>query len=234
MLDFDRYKVVTFDCFGTLIDWETGILGALHRVLANHDVTADDVQLLQLYAKLEKKYESGEYHRYDIVQRLVMTEMSLRLGFDAAFYELDCLSRSIKDWEPFADTVAALKALKSRYQLAIVSNIDDLLFINPARKLEIDFDFVLTAQQARAYKPSQEFLGRAFDRVARSREEILHVAESLYHDIAPARQMGVTTVWVNRRQGRPGATELIEVEPDLEVPDLASLVQLIGLDAPAS
>ena len=158
-----------------------------------------------------------------------MTELSLRLGFDAAYYELDCLSKSIKDWLPFDDTVEALKALKTKYKLAIVSNIDDMLFVDTARHLVVEFDFVLTAQQARAYKPSPDFLEMAFDRVADSRDEILHVAESLYHDIAPAKEMGVTTVWVNRRQGRSGATKRIDVTPDHEVPDLATLARATGV-----
>lgn len=229
MLDFERYKVLTFDCYGTLIDWESGILGALRPVLANHGVEVDDAQLLQDYAELEAKYESGDYHRYDVVQRLIMTELSLRLGFDAAFFELDCLSKSIKDWKPFPDTVAALKALKTKYKLAIISNIDDMLFVATAKQLEVEFDFVLTAQQARAYKPSLDFLRTAFDRVAATHDQVLHCAESLYHDVKPARELGVATVWVNRRQGRPGATKLIDVTADLEVPDMAALVRAVGI-----
>ena len=230
MLDFNRYKVLTFDCYGTLIDWESGILGALRPVLANHGIEASDTELLELYAELEAKYEGGEYHRYDVVQRLVMTEMSLRLGFDAAFFELDCLSKSIKDWLPFADTVESLKKLQTKYKLAIVSNIDDMLFVDTAKHLQVEFDYVCTAQQFRAYKPSLEYLIPAFDRVSGSRDQILHVAESLFHDVKPARELGVSTVWVNRRQGRPGATKLIDVSPDLEVPDLASLVTAAGIE----
>jgi 2-haloacid dehalogenase len=158
-----------------------------------------------------------------------MTEMSLRFTFDATPGELDCLSESLPDWKPFPDTIDALKKLKSLYRLAIISNIDDDLFEATARRLEVPFDWVITAQQARAYKPAHEVFEYALKKIGLPREQILHVAQSVYHDIVPARALGIHTVWVNRRAGQSGsgATMSAEGSPDLDVVDLRSLVEMI-------
>jgi 2-haloacid dehalogenase len=231
VLDFERFTVLTFDCYGTLIDWETGILQAVRPVLAKHGVEADDPTILETYASLEAKHEEDEYVRYEVVLRMVMAEMSLRLGFDASTEDVLSLPRSLAHWKPFPDTVDALRKLKTRYKLAVVSNVDDALFAATARALEVPFDGVITAQQARAYKPDRRIFELAFARLGVPRERILHVAQSVYHDIVPARALGVACVWVNRRKGKDGsgATRPAESTPDLEVPDLRSLVEAIGL-----
>lgn len=169
--------------------------------------------------------------RYEIVLRLVMTELSLRFGFDADRAELDCLSASIPSWRPFPDTVDALRRLETRYRLAVVSNVDDNLFEATAKRLGVSFDAVATAQQARAYKPSPRAFEHAIRKVGAPPERILHVAQSIYHDIVPARALGLATVWVNRRKGREGhgATAPAAGTPDLEVPDLRSLADAMGL-----
>ena len=231
MLDFERYKVLTFDCYGTLIDWETGIVEALRPVLDHHGVAASDDRILETYAEAEAKLEGGDYVRYELVLRFVTAEMSYHLRFDADDDELDCLSRSVKNWRPFDDTVDALKRLKKRYKLAIVSNTDDVLFEQTSKHLEVEFDYVITAQQAQAYKPSERVFEFAAARIGLPREEILHVAQSLYHDIVPARRLGIANVWVNRQYERDGfgATRAAVVEPDMEVRDLKSLADAMGL-----
>jgi 2-haloacid dehalogenase len=230
-LDFDRFRVLTFDCYGTLIDWESGILHAIRSVLVKHHVVADDRTILETFATLEAKHEMDEYVRYEVVLRMVMAEMSLRLGFDASTDDIVSLPRSLPGWKPFPDTVEALRKLKTRYQLAILSNVDDALFAATARSLKIPFDWVVTAQQASAYKPDRRIFEHAFTRLAIPREQILHVAQSVYHDIVPARALGVACVWVNRRKGRTGtgATAPAAETPDLEVASLQSLVEVIGL-----
>ena len=231
VLDFDRYRVLTFDCYGTLIDWESGILRAVRPVLAKHDVEASDEKILETYAAAEAKYEDGEYMPYAFVLRLVMTEMSFRLGFDASHEELDRISQSIKNWKPFPDTIDSLKRLKTKYKLAILSNIDDDLFAQSAQLLGIDFDWVNTAQQARAYKPSHKIFEYALAKIGLPREQILHIGQSIYHDVVPARALGLSSVWVNRQSVRPdvGATVHAEGTPDLQVPDLKTLADTIGL-----
>jgi len=227
MLDLSRFEVLTFDCYGTLIDWESGILGAVRAVLHRHGIQADDRKILETYALLEAKFEDGDYLKYTMVLRLVMTEMSLRFGFDATPAELDCLSRSIGDWEPFPDTVGALRRLAARYKLAVVSNVDDALFAVTKRKLEVAFDHVITAEQARAYKPSPRVFEKALERIGCPRDRVLHVAQSVYHDIVPARAMGLEAVWINRRAGKTGsgATLFATGAPGLELPDLESLAR---------
>jgi 2-haloacid dehalogenase len=230
VIDPSRFEVLSFDCYGTLIDWEKGILGAVKPVFARHGVGADDDTILETYAALEAKFEEGEFLPYRMVLRLVMTEMSLRFKFDAAPHELDCLSRSIGDWEPFADTVDALRRLAKRYKLAVISNVDDALFAATSNRLQVGFDWVTTAQQVRAYKPSPVIFEEALRRMGGPRERVLHVAQSVYHDIVPARSLGLATVWVNRRAGKggPGATPRASAAPDFEVRDLAALANMTG------
>jgi 2-haloacid dehalogenase len=231
MLDLSRFEVLTFDCYGTLIDWESGILRALRPVLQHHRIEADDRKLLETFGELEAKFEEGDYLRYAMVLRLVMTEMSLRLRFDADIAELDCLPRSIGNWEPFPDTVDALRRLKSRYKLAIVSNVDDRLFAATSARLGIDFDWIITAEQAGVYKPSHSIFALALDRIGVPHDRVLHVAQSIYHDVIPAKAMGLSAVWVNRRRGKAGsgATYPATAQADLEVPDLETLARTARL-----
>ncbi len=233
MLDFRKFKVLTFDCYGTLIDWESGILRAVRKVLKNHQLEFDDQTILEAYARAEAKIQAGAYEPYKRVLRRVMATMSAELLVDPSEEERDALARSVRDWKPFPDTVGALKRLKERYSLAIISNIDDDLFQYSAEYLEVPFDWVVTAQQAESYKPSHNNFEMAFGRMGFPKKEILHVAQSMYHDIVPARQLGVSTVWVNRRGNQVGwgATLPADGKPDLEVPDLESLADLMELTA---
>ncbi len=229
MLPLERFRALTFDCYGTLIDWEGGILSALGPLLQDRRIECTDEELLTLYATAESTAESGAYRSYREVQRIVLGAIADRLGFILKPEELYRLSESIKDWRPFADTVDALRILKRRYRLGIVSNIDDDLFAASATRLEVPFDAVITAQQVAAYKPCPAHFETALQVLGLPREEILHVAQSLFHDIAPARSLGWKTVWVNRRKGRPGpgATPPAEAIPDLEVPDLRTLAGMV-------
>ena len=228
MLDFSQYRVVSFDCYGTLIDWETGIFSALRPVLAAHGKGISDTELLKLYSELESEAEQEEFHSYREVLQSVVRGFGERLGFKPSEAQVRSLPDSLADWRPFPDTVAALKRLKARYQLAIISNVDDDLFAATARNLEVPFDHVITAQQARAYKPSMRMFNLAQQRIGVSPEHWLHAAQSVYHDVIPARSMGVATVWVNRPSPRPGAgaAKAAAGHPDLEVPDVKTLAQL--------
>ncbi len=228
MLPFERFEVLTFDCYGTLIDWERGILNALRPVLARHGVERSDDEVLSSYAAAEEKAESGPYRSYREILQEVMRELGDRFGFTPSAGELDRLAASIEEWPPFPDTIAALHTLKRRYRLAIVSNIDDDLFSGSARRLEVPFDDVITARQVRSYKPRPAHFEAALERLAVQRDRVLHVAQSLFHDIAPARRLGLSTVWVNRRRDREGfgATPPGDARPDLEVPDLRTLARL--------
>ena len=228
MLPFERFEALSFDCYGTLIDWESGILSALRPILSRRGIQAADGPILAAYAALEEKAEAGDYRPYLDVLRKVMLGIGDHFGFTPAADELDRLAVSIEQWPPFPDTVESLHLLKRRYRLAIVSNIDDDLFSGSARRLEVPFDAVITARQVRSYKPRPLHFETALERLNLARERVLHVAQSLFHDIEPAQRLGLSTVWVNRRQGREGfgATPPCHARPDLEVPDLRTLARL--------
>ncbi len=231
MLNVDPFEVLTFDCYGTLIDWEQGIRSALRPLLSRHQIDLADDALLELYGSLESQAEKGAYQPYKSVLRAVMEGFAERFAFSPTPTELDSLAASVKEWPPFPDTVEGLRTLHERFKLAIISNIDDDLFAQSARHLQVPFDWVITAEQVGSYKPSAQNFHVALERIGRPTDAILHVAQSLYHDIVPAKQLGLSTVWVNRRHGKasPGATPPTQAVPDLEVPDLRTLVTTIGL-----
>ena len=231
MLNFDNFEVLTFDCYGTLIDWEAGIWAALQPALTNHHIAITKDQALELYGELESAAEGGEYQEYKVVLGLVLEGMGAQLGFAPTPLELQQFSASVKDWPAFPDSARALQALKKKFKLAIISNIDDDLFAFSAQRLPVRFDWIITAQQARSYKPSLNNFQVAFQRMGLPTNKILHVAQSLFHDMVPAKALGLSTVWINRRHAQPGfgATPPAQAQPDLEVPDLQTLAATIGL-----
>lgn len=225
MIDFSRFTHLTFDCYGTLIDWETGILAALNPVLEVHRVSAEASDLLRAYARHEAAQEAGPYQPYREVLRATLAGIGRDFGFTPTGAEQDAFADASGDWPPFADTVDALSVLKARYKLVIVSNIDDDLFARTATLLRVPFDEVITARQVGSYKPGRAHFDAVLGRTGASVTRVLHVAQSLYHDHVPAKRMGFATVWVNRPSllPRTGLSLPAEVTPDLEVPDMASL-----------
>lgn len=231
MLDLSQFSVLSFDCYGTMIDWEAGIFSALRPILTAHNKRVNDVTLLKIYSELELEAEQQSYVSYREVLQSVVRGFGERLGFDPSEAEMRSLPESLADWQPFADTVEALRKLKSRYQLAVISNIDDDLFASTAPKLAVEFDQVITAQQALCYKPCKRIFQIAQARIGVGRERWLHVGQSIYHDVIPAQAMGVSAVWVNRPSPRAGAgaTKAVAGKPDLEVSSLKALAELVGL-----
>lgn len=229
MLDFGSFRVLSFDCYGTLVDWEGGILAALKPLLARHGISASNGEILRLYGELERE---GQGHQPFLTYRQVLSRivagLGERLGFRPDAEELGCLADSMKRWRPFDDTVAALNLLKERYRLAIISNVDGDLFKASASQLGVKFDWVVTSEEVGEYKPSLRNFREALERMGVAKSEVLHVAQSLFHDVEPARALGLRTVWVNRAGAR--STPLRDVRPDLEVADLGQLVGLIGRD----
>lgn len=230
-MNFDDFDVLTFDCYGTLIDWETGIWEALQPLLAQHRIDMTIDQALELYGELETEVERGAYYDYKTVLSMVLERFSSTVGFRPTQTELQRFSASVPAWPAFPDSSPALQALKEKYKLAIISNIDDDLFTFSAQRLQVQFDWVITAQQARSYKPSLQNFHLAFERIGLPRSKILHVAQSLFHDIVPAKALGLSTVWVNRRHNKAGfgATPPAHARPDLEVPDLQTLAEKMAL-----
>jgi len=227
-MDLTPITTLTFDCYGTLIDWETGILAALSPLLSRHRVALSDDALLELYGELEARAEAGPFRPYREILGAVVRGFGERLGFVPSQAEVESLPESVRHWPAFADTPEALRRLARRFDLVVVSNIDDDLFAGTAPKLGVELTRVITARQVGAYKPSEKVFRHALAELGRPREEILHVAQSLFHDIVPARRLGLATVWVNRRAGKSGAgaTPPAAATADLEVPDLESLARL--------
>jgi len=227
-MDFSTKEVLTFDCYGTLIDWERGILEAVRPVLAAHGASTDDEALLELYARIEADLEAGPYRPYREILAAALAKIGARLGFVPSKEEVEAFSRSVEAWPAFPDSADALRALKQRYKLAVISNIDDDLFAASNRRLGVEFDWIITAQQAGSYKPSRNNFEVAFGRISIPRERWIHVAQSLFHDHVPAKELDLHTVWINRRHGKRGfgATPPASAVPDLEFVDLASFAKV--------
>jgi 2-haloacid dehalogenase len=225
MLDFSRFSVLTFDCYGTMIDWEAGIFSAMRPILQAHQKRITDAALLELYAELELEAESGNFRQYWEVLESVVRGFGDELGFAPTEAEIHSLPQSLAGWPPFPDTAAALMRLKQRFKLAVISNIDDDLFALTSPKLGVAFDYVITAQQAGCYKPCKRIFELARERMGVQPPQWLHVGQSIYHDVIPAQAMGLATVWVNRPSPRPGAgaAKSAPGRADLEVPSLAAL-----------
>jgi 2-haloacid dehalogenase len=228
MLDFNRFELLTFDCYGTLIDWETGILSALRRILSAHNKSVDDATLLKLYGDFEHFSEQGTFRPYREVLGSVVYQLGVEFQFTPTPEEANSLAGSLPAWIPWPDTVTALRKLKTRFRLAVISNTDDDLFAATRPQLGVAFDEVVTAQQAHAYKPSLKIFELALSRINSPAHRVLHVGQSVYHDVIPAQALGLATVWVNRPSARPGvgAVKSAEGQPDLTVNSLSELARL--------
>ena len=227
-LDFDAFDVLTFDCYGTLIDWEAGLLAALRAPMAAHGVNDTDDRLLGSFATHEAALEAGKYRPYRSVLAGVLEAVLRERGSAATPEETAAFGGSVADWPAFADSAAALARLHTRFRLGVITNCDDDLFAASNRRLGVTFDPVITAQQVGGYKPDHRNFEVAFERIGVPRERILHVAQSLFHDHVPAKQLGLTTVWIDRRQGQTGsgATPPAAAVPDLAVPSMAAFADL--------
>ncbi len=230
-LKLDRFEWLTFDCYGTLIDWESGVVAALSTVLVAHKIRLHKREILELYGQLEAEFESErrEYIRYREVLSRVVMGFAERLGFVPTPEQMQSLVDSIGLWKPFPDTVPALRKLSRKYKLGVISNVDDEFFVSTAKRLQVKFDEVVTAQQVRSYKPALKNFHVAIQQIGVPQTKILHVAQSIYHDIIPARTLGITSVWVNRRGSQlgVGGTNAAVAYADLEVPDLKTLAAMV-------
>ena len=223
-LDYDRFEALTFDCYGTLIDWETGLTEAFRAAVRGHGLEPDAEDVLERYARHEAAAEAGPYLRYRDVLAAGLRGAAGELGFEPTTAEIEAFSGSVVDWPAFPDSTAALTRLKTRYRLGVITNCDDDLFAASNERLGVDFDWIVTAQQVGAYKPDERNFHVAFERLGLPRERILHVAQSLFHDHVPAQRLGLTTVWIDRRHDRAGsgATPGAQATPHATFPGMAS------------
>ncbi|MGO4158667.1 haloacid dehalogenase type II [Cupriavidus sp. YAF13] len=221
---FAGKTVLTIDVYGTLIDWERGICDALGPILRDRGHSIGDDDMLERYAWHESALEAGPYMTYREILEEALRRIAGDLGFEPNEVELDAFSHSVGDWPVFPDSHDALLGLQRRFRLAVITNGDDEFFALSNKRLGIEFDHVITAQQARSYKPSLNNFHVALGRIETPRSQILHVAQSLFHDHVPAQALGLQTVWINRRVGKPGfgAVPKANAVPDAEFPDMRS------------
>ena len=223
-LDYSRFEALTFDCYGTLIDWEAGILAALRPTMTARGLDPTGDELLEAFGRAEAAAEAGPYRQYREVLANAFREICRQFDVEPDDAAANTFGGSVADWPAFPDSVAALQRLKTRFRLGVITNCDDDLFAASNARLGVEFDWVVTAQSVGSYKPDPRNFEAAFARMSVARERILHVAQSLFHDHVPARRLGLSTVWIDRRQGRPGggATPPASVTPDATFPDMAS------------
>ncbi len=221
---------LSFDCYGTLIDWENGILDqALPRLADAGARNVDPVELLRAYVKHEAALEVGPFQPYRDVLAQTFFRVGADLGVQLSDARCDAFAEGLAEWPPFPDTVDSLRRLGSKYRLVILSNVDDRLF-DRKKRLGISFDAVITAEQVRSYKPALGHFQAARERLGLSPANWLHVAQSLYHDHVPAKSLGLRTVWVDRptRLAGTGIAPIAQVTPDARTTTLAEVAELLG------
>ena len=225
---FDGCRALSFDCYGTLIDWENGIVNALQPWCAWRGIDLSPEQLLTLFSANEHLVEAEmPTTPYPDVLAECLRRMAGALGHTVLAEECEEFGRSVGSWPAFADTAVALRRLKERYRLIIVSNVDRASFARSNRRLGVDFDVIVTAEDVGVYKPRLDHFHAMFARLTEvdvARSEIVHVAQSLFHDHGPARELGLPSVWIDRRHDRAGtgATPTVNVEVGLRFPSLAA------------
>jgi 2-haloalkanoic acid dehalogenase type II len=192
------YDVITFDCYGTLIDWEGGISAAFAHAAAADARQLDRAQVLKTYAEIEPSVEGEAYRRYRDVLTETAQRVAERLGWPLSRERAGFLAESLSSWQPFADTNPALERLVAAgYRLGILSNVDDDLLAGTRRHFTVRFDLLITAEQVGSYKPAQGHFTEARQRLAGKRW--LHAAQSYFHDVIPARALGIPVAWINRK-----------------------------------
>lgn len=212
--------VVTFDCYGTLIDWEGGIARAFEAAAARAGVRLSRAEVLARYAEIEPRVQAEAYRPYREVLAETARRVAAALGWSITLEEAAFLPASLPDWRPFPDTNPALERLAAWARLGILSNVDDDLLAGTLRHFPVAFPLLVTAQQVGSYKPAPGHFLEARRRIG-GETPWAHVAQSYFHDVVPARRLGLPVVWVNRKDEAvpPGG-----LRPTWEVRDLAEAV----------
>ena len=195
------FDIITFDCYGTLIDWEGGISEAFAKAAAVDEVQLDRARVLAAYAELEPAVEAASYRSYRAVLTETAWHVAARLGWSLSESRAGFLADSLPEWTPFPDTNPALERLAAAgYRLGILSNVDDDLLAGTLRHLRVKFDLLVTAQHVGSYKPAHGHLLTARQRIGKS--PWLHAAQSYFHDVVPARVLDIPVAWINRKRER--------------------------------
>jgi 2-haloalkanoic acid dehalogenase type II len=219
----EPYDIITFDCYGTLIDWEAGIISAFQSEAAKDGVKPRGDQIIEAYAAVEPAVESEHCRSYREVLCETASRVAAALGWNLPAERAGFLAASLPEWQPFPDTNPALERLARRFQLGILSNIDDDLLTATRRHFIVDFDLIVTAQQVKSYKPGLAHFKEA--KVRAGEKRLLHAAQSYFHDVVPTSKLAIPVVWINRKGSRvePGGPL-----PTHEVRTLTELANLLG------
>jgi 2-haloalkanoic acid dehalogenase type II len=218
-----RYEAITFDCYGTLIDWEAGIRGAFLFAAAREGVTLDGDAVLAAYARIELEIETGPFRPYREVLAETARRVAAEMGWSLPPGREGFLAESLPSWPPFRDTNEALLNLSvAGCRLGILSNVDDDLLSETCRHFSVPFDFTITAQQVQSYKPAHAHFAEARHRLGGA--AWLHAAQSFFHDVVPAAELGIPVAWINRKK----ENALVgDVAPTIELETLAQLAAWI-------
>ena len=222
-LSLDRVRALTFDCYGTLVDWLGGIREAVSEMPSLEG--CDLRRLLADRENLELEMLAGPYRPYREVLAISMARAARVQEREPSPEEIAHVRESIGEWRPFEETASVLQGLRERFRLAVLSNVENEVLDRTLTRLDVPFDVRVTAEDVRSYKPATAHFEEALSRLELDRNEVVHVAQSLRHDIRPAGRLGWRTVWVNRQdEALP-----LDLKPDLSVPDLATLAsELLG------
>lgn len=232
------FTTLTFDCYGTLIDWESGIYSALQPLFKSANFSADKESTLAQYSQTEARIQAEQPNLpYSDLLRLVHETMADSLGIRTSKSEHRAFADSIRNWLAFSDSAPSLHHLQEHFKLVILSNVDRRGFALSNKYLQVEFDAIFTAEDIGAYKPSPgnfQYMLDQLESLGIPRSEILHVAQSLFHDMVPATGLGLATCWIDRRAGQPGsgATPLVENPPktDMRFISLADMVRAHRLE----
>ena len=215
----------TFDCYGTLIDWNAGISAVLEGLFG-----ADRApELLARYHRLEPEVQAESYRTYAEVLTITLERLAAEHGLTIPEGDTDALARSLPEWPTFREVPDALEELRRRgWNLAILSNTDRALILESEQRIGVSFDLIVTAEDVNSYKPAHAHWERFFELMTADRPHHVHVAASLFHDVAPARELGLKVVWINR------LGEAADPKPDRELPDLSGLPDAVDDLVPAA
>ncbi len=215
---------VTFDVYGSLIDWETGIHQAFAKEAEKDGYTISRDELIPLFLEVQQEIKGGSYELYAEVLRRTAMQVAKRLGWPLESSRANFLPESIPRWLPFKETNTQLDRFAKKYKIGLISNVDDKLLGLTRRHFKADFDLVVTAQQVRSYKPDPAHFKECERRIG-TRKGWVHVTSSLYYDVEPCLKLKVPVIWINRRK------ETLEAgakKPTAEVKTLLEAAKLLG------
>ena len=218
-----QFELLTFDCYGTLIDWELGMRNALKMLAQKKNLSLDMEKIPERYIEIELKVEQEKYRKYREVLTIGVRKLFNELGIELTVDEERIFADNIPTWPPFAETKEVLEQLKKKYKLVILSNIDEDIIRQSAKLIDVNFDGFVTAEQTKSYKPNHGHWNRMLEVFKIPKEKVLHIAASYIHDIVPAKELGFAAVWINRKNESIKG----DIKPDHEFKDLNPLIKLL-------